>query len=86
MTPEEINYLSEINPDAPTYNGFDDAIIGMAERINLGPVFAYSTNKIIEILMNRDGMEYEEAVEFFDFNIQGGWIGEFTPVFITFNQ
>ena len=25
-------------------DGFDDAIIGMAERVNLGPVVAYSTS------------------------------------------
>jgi hypothetical protein len=79
MTVDEI---SEINPDALICDGFDDAIIGMAERINLGPVVAYSTEKIVEILMTRDGMEYEDALEYFNFNILGAWMGEMTPVFI----
>ena len=48
MTREEV---AEINPDALMCDGFDEAIIGMAERINLGPVVAYSTEKIIEIIM-----------------------------------
>lgn len=74
--------ISEINPDALIADGFDEAIIGMAERINLGPIVAYSVEKIIEILMNRDGMSYEEAQEFYDFNIVGSWMGEFTPVFV----
>ena len=39
MTREEIE---EINPEALLCDGFDEAIIGMAERINLGPVVAYS--------------------------------------------
>jgi len=80
MTVEEV---SEINPEALVCDGFDDAIIGMAERINLGPVVAYSVEKILEILINRDGMTYEEAVEYYEFNIVGAWLGEFTPVFIT---
>lgn len=50
MTREEI---AEINPEALTIDGFDDAIIGMGERINLGPIVAYDVDKIIEILMNR---------------------------------
>lgn len=79
MTREEI---SEINPDALLCDGFDDAIIGMAERINLGPVVAYSVEKIIEILIERDDMTYEEAFEYYDYNILGSWMGENTPVFI----
>lgn len=80
MTREEI---SEINPDAFLCDGFDDAIIGMAERINLGPVVAYSVDKVIQILMERDKMEYEDAWDYFSFNIIGAWVGENTPIFIT---
>lgn len=80
MTREEI---SEINPEALLLDGFDEAIIGMAERINLGPVVAYDIEKILDIMIERDEMTYEEAMEFFDFNIQGAWMGEFTPIYIT---
>ena len=80
MTPEEI---AEINPDALLCDGFDDAIIGIAERINLGPVVAYSVEKIIDIMITRDGMTYEDAYEYFDYNIRGAWVGENTPIFIT---
>jgi hypothetical protein len=80
MTPEEI---SEINPEALLCNGFDEALIGVAERINLGPVAAYSVEKILDILVQRDGLSYEDAYEHFNFNILGSWVGENTPVFIT---
>lgn len=80
MTREEI---AEINPEALLCDGFDDAIIGMAERINLGPVVAYSVEKMIEILIQRDGMEYEDAWDYFSYNILGAWVGENTPIFIT---
>jgi hypothetical protein len=94
MTREEV---AEINPDALMCDGFDEAIIGMAERINLGPVVAYSVDKIIEILMKDmevdekdleegesiENLKYQMAYEYFEYNIKGAWMGEFTPVFIT---
>ena len=78
-----IEEIEEINPEALLCDGFDEAIIGMAERINLGPVVAYDIDKMIDIMVERDGMTYEEAIEYFDFNILGAWMGENTPVFIT---
>jgi len=78
----EINEINEINPEALLCDGFDDAIIGLAERINLGPVVAYNTEKMIDIMVERDGMTYEDAIEYFDYNILGAWMGEYTPVFI----
>ena len=77
--------IAEVNEEALLCDGFDDAIIGMAERINLGPVVAYSVEKIVEIMMERDGMSWEEAYEFYSYNIVGGWHGEGTPVFIEKN-
>jgi hypothetical protein len=62
-------------------DGFDDAIIGIAERIGMEPVVAYDINKIIEILA-RD-MPKEDAVEYFEFNILGAYMGERTPVFVS---
>ena len=79
MTVEEV---SEWNPEALTCDGFDEAIIGVAERIGLGPVVAYDVNKIINMLMESDEMSYEDAHEYFSFNIIGAWMGEFTPIFI----
>ena len=83
MTPEEV---AEYNEEALICDGFDEAIMGVAERINLGPVAAYNVEKVLEILMERDGMSYEEALEFFQFNIIRGWHGEYTPVFIYTNE
>ena len=83
MNREEI---AEWNEEALICDGFDEAIIGVAERINLGPVVAYDISKILDILMNRDGMTYEEAHEYFSFNIIGAWMGDYTPVFIYTNK
>lgn len=77
-----IEHIGEINPDALILDGFDDAIIGLAERINLGPVVAYDMEKMIEIMCTRDEMTYEEAYEYLDYNIKGAWLGDFTPVVV----
>lgn len=53
MTVEDIQ---EINPEVILCDGFNDAIIGMAERINLSPVVAYSVEKMLDIMIARDGM------------------------------
>lgn len=76
-------WVNEAAEGAMTLDGFDDAIIGVGSRINLGPVFVYDREKIIEILMARDGMEYEEADEYVSFNIEGAWVGEGTPVILS---
>ena len=68
-----------------TADGFDDALIGIGERINLGSVAVYDVDKCIDILMSRDGMSHKEAVEFFDYNVKGLWVGERTPIWIYMN-
>ena len=83
MSREEIE---EINPDALLCDGFDEAIIGLAERINLGPVVAYDVDKMLKIMVERDGMTYEEAMDYFDYNLLGAWMGENTPVYIQTNR
>ena len=60
---------------------FDEAIIGVSERIGDEPVVAYDTTKIVEILSR--SMTVDEAYEYFEFNILGSYVGEKTPVFIT---
>ena len=72
-----------IEEDALFADGFDEAIIGISERFGRVPIVAYDRGFCISILMERDGMDYEEAVEFFDFNVIGAWVGEGTPEFIT---
>jgi len=62
-------------------DGYDDAIMGVSYDWNNGMRVVYSTPKIIQTLIN-DGMTYEEALEFFEFNISGAYVGERTPIFV----
>ena len=62
---------------------FDQAIVGLADRIGMSTVVVYDTSKIIDILCERDGMDRETATEYYEFNILGAYVGERTPMFIT---
>lgn len=63
-------------------DGFDEAIIGQTTK----GLVVYNIATIIELLMERDGMTEEEALEFFDFNIDGSYMGEQTPIFIFLDE
>ena len=61
----------------------DAAIVGLVSSFGSGdPVVCYDRSKVIAILM-KDGMDEEEAEEFFEFNVIGAYMGPETPVFIT---
>ena len=62
--------------------GMGDALIGYAMRFNDGPLATYDIDKIIHILMERDGMDEDDAMEFYEVNIVGAWVGDRTPIFI----
>ena len=74
--------LEQWNPDAMLADGFDAALIGIAEQYGKEPLALYDRRRCIEILMQQ-GMTEEGAEEFFEFNTLGAYVGEGTPVFAT---
>jgi hypothetical protein len=78
-----LGIISDQNPEAVTCDGFESCVIGVANRFGMSPVVAYDYDKCIEVLTTRDGMTYEEAIEYFEFNVSGAWVGEGTPVFVS---
>lgn len=64
-------------------DGFDDAIIGFAHTWSSGGfVVVYDASVILDTLTSRDEMSYEEALEFFEFNIQGAFVGDNSPIYM----
>jgi len=61
------------------WDGLDAAIIGVSDNFS-EPKVVYSRKKCIDVLMEDTGMDYMEAVEYFDFNIAGAYVGEQTPI------
>ena len=62
-------------------DGFEAALVGFGYQFNY-PIAVYNRDKCIEILMDRDGMSDIDAIEFFNFNVAGAWVGKSTPVFL----
>jgi formylmethanofuran dehydrogenase subunit E len=64
-----------------TADGFDEALVGCTYGANV--VAVYDINKMIEVLV-AEGMEYDDAVEFIEYNIVGAYMGEKTPQYVNF--
>jgi len=70
--------LSAMNPEAMLAEGFDDALIGISYNSDCA---VYSVERCIDILV-AEGMTKEDAIEHFDFNVAGSYVGEYTPIFV----
>jgi hypothetical protein len=67
------------------WDDLDEAIIGPAmvwQKNSHIEVLVYNAEVIRNILMSRDGMTFEDAREFIEFNIEGAYIGPDTPILV----
>jgi hypothetical protein len=62
--------------------GFDAAIMGVGVRCGQPDILVYDAEKIVDVLVERDGMGRKEAQECAEFNIFGAWAGNDTPIFL----
>jgi hypothetical protein len=64
-------------------DGFDEAFVGVVDRIGMErPVACYDFDKCINVLVKRDKMSHEDALEYFWANVAGSYLGEQTPFFL----
>ena len=65
-------------------DGLDKALIGRSciwdSTGRQEDRLVYSGEKIVAILIARDGMTADEALEYIEFNIEGAYVGEQTPI------
>jgi hypothetical protein len=71
----------ENNPDALYPTGYQDCVIGFTDKMT----YVLDAGLIIKKLMKRDKMTYEDASEFYNFNILGSYVGEDGPTYIYTN-
>ena len=79
---DRLEYLMEVleEEEALVAKDFEDALIGYTNGANLVAVYDYDV--CVHILME-DNMTYEQAIEYMEYNVVGGYVGEKTPIFIT---
>jgi len=81
MTKAVYAELAEINPDALTADGLEEAYIGY--RVGIGETVAvYDYEKCVEIICRDHGANREEAEEYLSFNTIFAYVGPHSPVYI----
>ena len=63
-------------------DGFEEAFMGVVEVFGSVPKACYDYQKCQEILVTRDSMTWEEALEYLEFNVIQAYVGAYTPAFI----
>jgi len=75
-------WLESQELEAPIFDDFDDAIIGLSfQAPGRPPAVVYSFDKLIAVLIDQ-GLSLEEATEYVDANMAGAWIGDATPIIV----
>ena len=68
-------------------DGYEKAFIGTTiSAFGRKQVALYDYDKCIMILMNDNDWDEEEAIEWFNFNTIGSWVGEDTPIFVNVHK
>jgi hypothetical protein len=79
-----VNRLKEVYPDNSFIYlvGLNDAIIGVSMGLSESDdKLVYLASKIIANFVS-NGMAYDEAIEFYYFNVEGSYYGENTPIIV----
>jgi len=64
-------------------DGLEEAFLGLVMHFQtIYPIACYDYHKVLEIFM-RDGMTEEEAIEHFEYNVIGAYVGDRTPCYLT---
>lgn len=77
-----LNQIIENYPDEQFLiaDGYDDCVIGYDYNNGSSPIrLIYSVKKILDKLVD-EGMDEIDAIEHFEYNMRGGYVGEQTPI------
>ena len=72
----------ETDEEIMLMDGFEEAFIGFSKRCGQPTLATYSYEKMLQILIERDEMDVEEADEYIMYNCEGAWMGELTPIIL----
>lgn len=62
---------------------YDEALVGIIEKYGIEPCVVYDKGKLLEIIMRENNCDIFEALEHFEYNIIGAYVGETTPAFLS---
>lgn len=83
MNREQINqFFKDNSMRVLLMDDFDEAFIGYSQRINEPEIAIYSYEKMINILVEREGIDTDEAAEYINYNCLSAWVGKRTPIIV----
>lgn len=71
------NYEEIIYPE-----GFENCILGVGERWGGPPVAIMDVEAMLDKIMADEDLSRHEALEHFEFNILGAYVGDLTPIYM----
>jgi len=80
-TDEMMKWINENFEKVLYPSGFENCILGVAERFGGPPIVVLDLEKMLATL-EEQGMNHDEALEYFEYNILGAYVGEETPVYM----
>jgi hypothetical protein len=81
MTTVEADKLLKEREESVVFaDGLEEAFIGIGYQFN-DPIAIYSKSKAIQCFIG-EGMDEEQAYEYFDYNVAGAYVGGATPIFL----
>jgi len=79
--------LAEQDESVLLLDGLDEALVGFTKSANKPMVAVYSSEKAVKLFIDRDGMDYDDAIEHVERNCVNAWNGDNSPLFIIdFNE
>jgi hypothetical protein len=61
---------------------YDDALIGVIERNGFETVAVYDREKLIKIIMREYDCDIDAAIEHYEYNMLGSYVGPYTPAYL----
>jgi hypothetical protein len=81
MTTVEADKLLKEREESVVFaDGLEEAFMGIGYQ-NYSPIAIYSKSKAIQCFIDQ-GMDEEQAYEYFDYNVAGAYVGGATPIFL----
>ena len=90
QTATVLELIEDFVPEAMLMAGHDNALLGYIDRFGSEPVACYDYHVVIKNLMRMfdddpdkdETSRYEDALEWYQYNMGGAWVGEATPCFL----
>lgn len=79
----KLDTVAQIDPEILTADGLENAAVGVAWVHREGgvfPVVVYDRDRTLDLLA--ETMGENEAVEWFTYNIEGAYVGPYTPMWV----